>query len=60
MNWPLQVSTDCLVLHVHLQSACIHRLMGLMVPHKKQTRAKDRNDQAVSVGIQKKHKSKQL
>lgn len=28
MNWPLQVSADCLVLHVHLQDACIHSMQG--------------------------------
>lgn len=28
MNWPLQVSADCLVLHVHLQCACIHSICG--------------------------------
>lgn len=72
MNWPLQVSADCLVLHVHLQHACIHSVPGsylrsTYIPSQQQNSMNssthmvpDVDDQTPSVDFQKQHKSKQL
>lgn len=42
MNCPLQVSADCLVLHVHLQDACIDSIYGVLTHPQLQKNSTDK------------------